>query len=74
MTKMFRWSARITFTAWPRFVFPINVHQKKEAKRNHREKRFEKILGNSDESLAKSVEAGDCEKKHHYRFCCCGIT
>lgn len=54
-------------------VLPVDVHEKEDAERDHREERLQEVPGDGDQALAEAVEARDRQEKHHDRLCPRGV-
>lgn len=66
--------ARVTIATRPSLVLPVDVHQKEEAKRHHRQERLQEVASDGDEALAEAVEARKSEKQDHHSLCTGGVA
>lgn len=74
VAEVLRGSARVALATRPSLVLPVDVHQQEEAKRHHRQKRFQEIAGDGDEALAEAVEARERQEQDHDGLCSRGVS
>lgn len=68
MTEVLGRSAGIAAAGRPSLVLPVDIHQQEETEGDYREKRFQEITSDGDQSVAESVEPRHRQEDDHDRF------